>query len=187
MLTKKLLQLDQLGYVPDNCFLFGFSIGAHFVFEGAFRYGHRKVGRVDCCDPAGPLFSDSSPSAKHAVDSAKFVQCLHTSNDKGTTGRYCQININLGKCGQSQPGSTSPPYLSHGLCPFMYGNAFIVDFNMLPVAKVNAYFNVQCQPKKNTPDVTTLPNCTMGFRFKTDFPLGEYYALTGVYPPYNVQ
>lgn len=71
----------------------------------------------------------------------------------------------MGACGQSQPGATSPPYLSQGLCPVMYNNAFEVDFNLVPETKIYKYFNVHCMLKKNTPDVTKLPNCTMGFRF----------------------
>lgn len=187
VLTKKLIQLGRLGFNPNNFFLFGFSFGAHIVFEGAYQYGPRKVGRIDCCDPAGPLFPANAKPALHARDAAKFVQCIHTSIDKGTEGRYCQIDINMGKCGQSQSGSTSPPYLSHGLCPVMYNNAFKVDFNLVPVTKIDEYVHVQCTPEKNTPDVTKLSNCTMGFRFNTRYPLGEYYALTGIDSPYNVK
>lgn len=188
VLTKKLLQLDQLGYDPTKFFLFGFSIGTHIVFEGAYKYGPRKVARVDCCDPAGPLFTPISESVIHAPNSAIFVQCIHTSNDKGTTGRYCQIDINMGKCGNSQPGATEPPYLSHGLCPVMYGNAFMVDFNLVPVTTINTYYNnTKCLPIKNTPDVTKLSSCTMGYRFNISFPSGEYYALTGVNSPFNVK
>lgn len=186
VLTKKLQQLSQLGFDPVNFFMFGFSFGAHLVFEGAYKYGHRKVGRVDACDPAGPFFPDTSGSSLHARDSAMFVQCIHTSSDKGTKGRYCPININMGKCGYSQPGSISRPYLSHGLCPIMYNNGFAVDFKLLQVNEINEYFNVQCVPRKNTPDVTQLPGCTMGFRFNTGYTLGEYFALTRKDSPYNV-
>lgn len=187
VLTKKLIQLGQLGYNPLNIFLFGFSFGAHVVFEAAFRFGSEKIGRVDCCDPAGPLFPHKSDSVKHAFYSAIFVQCMHTSDDKGTKLRFCKTDVNLGECGRKQPGATIAPYFSHGLCPIMYNNAFNVDFNLVPKAKVDEYFNVNCTPEKNRPDVTTLPNCTMGFRFNTQFPLGEYYALTGKYSPYNVK
>lgn len=93
----------------------------------------------------------------------------------------------MGKCGQSQPGSKSPPYLSHGLCPVMYNNAFNYDFKLVPISRIYEYSNVQCIPKRHTPDVTKLSDCTMGFRINTNFPLGEYYALTRIYPPYNVE
>lgn len=186
VLTKKLVQLNQLGFDPANFFLFGFSYGSHLVFEGAYQFGPRKVGRIDCCDPAGPLFPDTSLPALHARDSALFVQCIHTSSDKGTKGRYCPININMGKCGHSQPGSTSRPYLSHGLCPVMYNNAFRIDFSLLPVTTINDHFKAQCTPRKYAPDVRRLPYATMGFRFNADFPLGEYFALTRMKSPYNV-
>ncbi|XP_037042103.1 phospholipase A1 member A-like [Bradysia coprophila] len=186
VLTKKLLQLNRLGFDPVNFFLFGFSFGSHLVFEGAYQFGPRKVGRIDCCDPAGPLFPEYFGPALHARDSALFVQCVHTSSDKGTAARYCPININMGKCGQSQPGSTSRPHLSHGLCPVIYANAFKVDFSLVPVNQINDYFSVHCKSRKYTPDVRQLPHSTMGFRFNASFPLGEYFALTSDAAPYNV-
>lgn len=158
---------------------------AHMAFEGAYKFGPRKVGRIDCCDPAGPLFPAFLGPPLHVHDSASFVQCIHTSNDKGTMDRYCPVNINMGKCGQSQPGSTARPYLSHGLCPVFYNNAFDVDFSLVPVSEVNKYFSAKCVPVKYAPDVKQLPHCTMGFRFNTSFPLGEYFALTGKNSPYN--
>lgn len=189
MLTRKLLQLDELGFKPNNSFLFGFSFGCHLVFEAAYVYGPRKIGRLDCCDPAGPNFGPGSAiSTIHANDSAQFVQCIHTSNDYGTTGRYCQRDINMGRCGNSQPGATSPPYGSHGLCPNMYNNAFNVNFNMVTAATIFKFLSSKCTPvQKLIPDVTQLPNCTMGFRFNTRFPYGEYWALTGTNYPWNIQ
>lgn len=187
-MTQKLQQLDRLGFKPKNYFLFGFSFGAHLVFEGAFQYGPRKIERVDCCDPAGPNFIPGvNISTMHAKDSAKFVQCIHTSNDLGTIGRYCQRDVNMGKCGLSQPGATVPPFLSHGLCPNMYNNAFKVNFTLVPAATIYQDLKVKCTPVKNcVPNVTELPDCTMGFRFNTSFPCGEYWALTGVNYPWNV-
>lgn len=187
ILTNKLIQLTQLGFDPANFFLFGFSFGAHLMFESAYQFGPRRIGRIDCCDPAGPLFPELLGPASHARDSAMFVQCIHTSGDKGTTGRYCPVNINMGKCGQSQPGSTSRPYLSHGLCPVIYSNAFNVDFSLVPLSTVNEYYNVYCIARKHTPDVRQLPDSTMGFRFNVSFPMGEYFALTKESAPYNVE
>lgn len=184
VLTKKLAQLNQLGFDPGNYFLFGFSFGAHLMLDGAYKFGPRKVGRIDCCDPAGPLFPEYFGPALHAHDSATFVQCIHTSSDKGTNGRYCPVDINMGKCGHIQP--VSRPQFSHGLCPVAYINAFNVDFKLVSAKKVEEYFRVRCVPKKNVPDVKLLPNGTMGFRFNTSFPLGEYFALTKATAPYNV-
>lgn len=187
-MTRKLFQLDQLGFSPNNSFLFGFSFGSQLVFEAAYQYGPRKIRRIDACDPAGPYFQPgySNPTI-HANDSAQFVQCIHTSNDYGTYGRYCQRDINMGRCGYNQPGATSPPYLSHGMCPNMYNNAFKVDFNMVTTATIYKYLYYLCYPVQTlVPDVTQLPNNTMGYRFNTDFPNGEYWALTGVNYPWNI-
>lgn len=188
MLTRKLSQLDQLGFQPSNMFLFGFSYGCHLVFEAGYRFGPRKIGRIDCCDPAGPSFQPGiALSTIHANDSAQFVQCIHTSNDYGTSGRYCQRDINLGRCGIHQPGATSPPLRSHGLCPNMYNNAFKVDFNLVPPTTIYKHFSYRCRAKqKLIPDVTKMPDCTMGFRFDSSFPYGEYWALTGTKYPWNM-
>lgn len=187
VLTRKLSQLDQLDFQPNNNFLFGFSFGCHLVFEAGYTYGPRKIGRIDCCDPAGPNFQPGyALSTIHANNSAKFVQCIHTSNDFGSPGRYCQRDINMGRCGMNQPGATSPPYLSHGLCPNMYNNAFTVDFNMVSAATIYHQLSYQCSPVQSMiPDVTQMPNCTMGFRFNSNFPYGEYWALTGTKYPWN--
>jgi hypothetical protein len=59
---------------------------------------------------------------------AKNVQCIHTSSDKGTYFRTCTQNFNLGVCGYWQVAQGPFPKGSHGLCPYMYNNAFKNDF-----------------------------------------------------------
>lgn len=56
--------------------------------------------------------------------SARNVQCIHTSADKGTALRLCHQNWNMGRCGWSQPAAAAPPFGSHGLCPYVYLDAF---------------------------------------------------------------
>lgn len=169
-----------------NACLFGFSFGSHIVFEGAYQYGRGKVGRVDCCDPAGPSFSANVISVKHAKACAKQVQCIHTSTDKGTSLRYCQKDINMGKCGQYQIGATAPPLLSHGLCPIFYRNSFTYEFLLVPKRLVQTIYKVTCTNKTITPDVSLMAPNVAGFRMDLNVPNGEYYALTGRSTPFNL-
>lgn len=166
--------------------MFGFSFGSHLVFESAYQYGPKKVARADCCDPAGPSFPASAASVKHAKDAAQTVQCIHTSSDKGTTLRYCQKDINMGKCGLSQIGATSPPLMSHGLCPMFYTFSFNNQFGLVPKETVNSAYNTKCVNKTIVPDVTALTPTQMGFKLDTSVPDGEYYSLTGVASPFNL-
>lgn len=59
---------------------------------------------------------------------AQNVQCIHTSRDKGTRFYNCHQDWRLGNCGLTQVASNSPPLGSHGLCPYMYVNAFDHEF-----------------------------------------------------------
>lgn len=58
------------------------------------------------------------------MNSAKMVQCIHTSSDKGTYKRDCHQNWMLGTCGWYQAAAGPPPLGSHGLCPYFYNSAF---------------------------------------------------------------
>ena len=82
------------------------------------------------CDPAGPGF-DYVQTTRDPKLSAKNVQCIDTSTDKGTSVYNCHQNWRMGLCGIYQIGSTSPPLMSHGLCPYFYTSAFQNDFNYL--------------------------------------------------------
>lgn len=68
------------------------------------------------------------PISKDPKLAAKNVQCINTSNDKGTVVYNCHQNWRMGSCGTSQIGSTVPPMMSHGLCPYFYTSAFKNDF-----------------------------------------------------------
>lgn len=56
LVTSFLVMLENVGFNPDNGWLFGFSYGAHLAFEGAYQFGPQRLNRVDTCDPAGPGF-----------------------------------------------------------------------------------------------------------------------------------
>lgn len=185
VLTRKLRQLEELKYNPNNLFIFGFSYGAHLAFEGAYNYGPRKVGRIDTCDPAGPYFTDLTKI--HAADAAKTVQCLHTSTDNGTPYRYCQKDILLGKCGNFQNAATSPPKMSHGMCPYIYTSGFTNNFKLVPKNTVYTVTTYLCSASKVEPDVTKfVAPAFMGFRMDMSLPDGQYYALTSKLYPFNV-
>ena len=79
---------------------------------------------------AGPGF-DFRPQADHKL-SAKNVQCIHTSRDKGTHRYNCHQDWRLGNCGYSQDAASDPPFGSHGLCPYIYLSAFNNDFYAIP-------------------------------------------------------
>lgn len=86
------------------------------------------------CDMAGPGFDHRSNQPNHR-DAAQNVQCIHTSRDKGTRFYNCHQDWRLGNCGLTQVASNNPPLGSHGLCPYMYVNAF--DHEFMAIDKPN--------------------------------------------------
>lgn len=187
VITRKLQQLDELGFDPSKGHMFGFSFGSHLVLESAYQYGPKKLGRVDVCDPAGPYFVSDSDSVMHAMDAAVAVQCIHTCSTFGTRDRYCQKNINMGRCGHSQPASPFFAIASnHNFCPTFYINAFTNDFFLIPKEKVKETLKVTCYPRKETPNVTLFSEpAKMGYYLDMSIPDGEYYSLTYNDAPYN--
>lgn len=183
VLTRKLRQLDELGFDPYNAHLFGFSFGAHLVFEGAYQYGPRKIMRADGCDPAA--ISDAS-SVTHAIDAAQNVQCIHTSADIGTTSRYCQKDVSMGNCGLSQPAALLPT-ASHFMCPVLYNSAFQNKFKVVTKAAVYAATYYTCASTKAV-DISSLEMMPMymGYNMDMTAPDGEYFSLTRVAVPFNV-
>lgn len=145
VLLQKLKQLEKEGVHDDNLFLFGFSYGSRIAFEAGINFGVQRIKYIDglffnlldligtnllifkACDPAGPGF-DNLAISKDPKLSAKNVQCINTSTDKGTSIYNCHQNWRMGSCGIIQKGSTSPPMMSHGLCPYFYTSAFKNDF-----------------------------------------------------------
>ncbi|XP_063701819.1 phospholipase A1-like [Culicoides brevitarsis] len=188
VLLQKLLQLDDLGFDFTKSHLFGFSYGTHVAFEAAYQFSQisqKKVHRLDACDPAGPSFTNVDPSVQHAAMSATHVQCIHTSDDKGTKLRFCQKSVNMGQCGRNQIGATERPLRSHGLCPIFYRNSITMDFPLVSMSTVEKTYDVKCKNLMKVPDIETYPATQMGFRMNMTLPDGEYYALTGKLPPFN--
>lgn len=123
----------------------------------------------------------------HAKDSAKNVQCIHTSGDIGTTSRYCQKDVSVGNCGLSQPAALIPPFLtvSHFMCPVLYNNAFTNDFKMVMKAQVYAATYFSCV-STNAVDISNLDPLFMGYRMDMSAPNGEYFSLSSIIAPFNV-
>ncbi|XP_055691083.1 lipase member H-like [Lutzomyia longipalpis] len=120
VLYEQLNDYRRAGLDPSDTYMFGFSYGAHLCLQSAALLGERVVKEIDVCDPAGPGF----PNMPDPLVSAENVQCIHTSNDKGTHKRNCHQNWNMGHCGWSQIAAGPYPKGSHGLCPYFYNSAF---------------------------------------------------------------
>lgn len=109
-LRKKVLEVGTLSRI----FFFGFSFGARLVQGVGYNFtmsngGVPPIKRIDLCDPAGPGFDYQARAVPDPSMAAENVQCIHTSNDKGTTIFNCDQDMNLGYCGQWQYAATSPP------------------------------------------------------------------------------
>lgn len=111
------------------------------------------------CDSAGIGF-DSNETYSHLndIESAKFVQCVHTSNNAGTIKRNCHQNWAMGNCGISQIASGPPPKLhSHVLCPYFYNSAFQNKFAAIPKP-------IQCtHSNRLPPNISIYTNISMGY------------------------
>jgi hypothetical protein len=109
---------------------------------------------------------------------ARFVSCINTSNDKGTTVYNCQQNFRMGNCGNSQAAAGSYPLGSHGLCPFFYNFAFTNDF--VP----NNYYGCLSSRELKNPFETV----RMGYRatFSRSTNEGDIFIATAKFPPYVV-
>lgn len=87
VLTKKMLTLGN----TENTVLFGFSFGARLVIDAGIKVAATgaEIDRIYACDPAGPGFGWYKKNSRKA---AKYVECIHTSDDKGTTRYDCHRN-----------------------------------------------------------------------------------------------
>lgn len=124
VLRRKIVRIGNY----ENMVLFGFSFGARLVMNVGIDINeqqHRLIDKVYACDPPGPgfMFYD-----RDVTKAAKFVQCINTSSDKGTTTYNCHQNWRLGECGNRQVGAGPFPMGSHGLCPYMFLKSFQHDF-----------------------------------------------------------
>lgn len=87
VLSQKLVEIQS----PGKTVLFGFSFGARLAINAAMK-STTKIGKVDkiyACDPAGPGFH------RYRIDptkAANYVECINTSNKKGTEVYNCHRN-----------------------------------------------------------------------------------------------
>ncbi|XP_063708675.1 uncharacterized protein LOC134837237 [Culicoides brevitarsis] len=177
-IARKLRYFEELGFNPDNGILFGFDIGAHFVLEAGIKYGVKKIGRIDCCEPRTNGFTSSDPSMAQTADAAKHVQCMHTSEDFGTADRFCPHDVNLGVCGRSQPEDIFTWAGNDIKCIEYYVASFKYDFNLVTQAAVEQKYSTTCVPKKQVPDVSTYdPPKKFGWQFDFTLSEGEFYCI----------
>lgn len=47
MVTVKLNTMEKEGIIPDNIFMYGFSLGARIVIDAAINFGKQKIGMID--------------------------------------------------------------------------------------------------------------------------------------------
>ncbi|XP_055603069.1 pancreatic lipase-related protein 2-like isoform X2 [Uranotaenia lowii] len=178
VLVDYLRFIEKAGFDPADGLLFGFSFGAHMSFEAGRRFGIKKLGRIDVCEPANPGFdSNVEYSFLDPMVAAKKVQCIHTSDSLGTSFRKCHINWNMGNCGKSQIAAGPYPKGSHGLCPYFYNSAFEHEFSPVPKP-------VQCS--SNRPISEWPKGFRMGYYCDMDSGIhGDLFSPTVKNPPYN--
>lgn len=127
---------------------------------------------------AGPGFDEKPQRLFDPKESAKNVQCIHTSADAGTKQRNCHQDWNMGICGYHQIGAKKPPLGSHGLCPIFYNSAF--DNNFYAEENPQQCTKVQIR-QRYWPE-----NFKMGYMEKRKpYVYGEFYASTTKYYPYT--
>ncbi|KAJ6641405.1 Pancreatic lipase-related protein 2 [Pseudolycoriella hygida] len=184
VLVNKLHQLVQEEFIPEKIFIFGFSFGGQLALEAGRRFGKKLIGRIDACEAAGPGFdSNRTYSMENPMESAKFVQCIHSSYDKGTTKRNCHQNWHLGNCGLTQIAAGPYPLGSHGLCPYFYNSAFTNPFHAIPKPE-------NCPTSDRLPPI--IPDgMAMGYVFNDLSLVNEtvgydYYAHTFKRKPYHL-
>lgn len=173
VLVKKFKQIRNYG----RQYCFGFSFGSRLCIDAGIGVGGQKIGRMDVCDPAGPGFNGNK-RAKEPQLAAKNVACINTSTDKGTKKYNCHQNFLMGKCGNSQPAAGPKPLGSHGLCPYMFANAF--NYKFTP----NNYFNCKSNRLANIKN----QDIRMGYlaNFTTKLVQGDIFIATAKYQPYLV-
>lgn len=108
---------------------------------------------------------------------ANKTSCINTSTDKGTSKYNCHRNFRMGKCGSSQPAAGSPPFGSHGLCPYFYNLAFEQKF--IP----NNFFKCTSKRLANI----TFSDVQMGYLGSFDSKVvGDIFVATAKFPKYLV-
>lgn len=186
VVVRKLHQMEQLGFDPSNAFLFANGFSSHLFFIGAYNYSPCTIGRIDACDPAKPQYLNNSAPVQLAKRAAKSVVCYHTSKGYGTNLRYCQKDVNWGRCGTWQPATVTTGLTNHQLCPYFYNNTFTIDFDVVTKSDVEIYYSTTCNDRTKAPVTSADEKIHTGPRMKVCIPNGEYYALTTNVYPYNV-
>ncbi|XP_063697517.1 uncharacterized protein LOC134828469 [Culicoides brevitarsis] len=186
ILIKFFEQMETMGYDPADAFLFGNGFSSHLFFIAAYNYSPCTIGRIDSCDAAKAKFLNDSEAVHLAPKAAKNVICYHTSRAWGTHLRYCQKNINFGRCGIHQPATVPTRLTNHELCPYFYNNTFTVNFPIVPKEVVHKHYKTKCRNSTITPNLLPGDRQFAGPRLKTCIPNGEYYVLTEKEYPYNV-
>ncbi|XP_063709234.1 uncharacterized protein LOC134837777 [Culicoides brevitarsis] len=168
---------DDHGYDGKKTFIFAFCYGAQLAIHASHKFGVRRIGRIDACDPLTYYFpGDIDMAIKYAL-AADIVQCIHTSIDKGTIQRFCPISWNMGYyCGYYQYAASLPPRDNHGLCPYIYTSAFKNDFKPVPNKSL-------CPTNKAG---VYKDGFVMGYRMNfTLGGMGEYWAETTKNPTFT--
>ncbi|XP_030384015.1 uncharacterized protein LOC115631395 [Scaptodrosophila lebanonensis] len=166
------------GFDPNRGYMFGFSFGGQLASAVGRALRPKYLFRnIDTCDMAGPGFD---PIAHDHSRAAKFVQCFHSSRDKGTFIFSCHRNVMLGSCGLSQPSLASQLHLgSHGLCVDIYINTFDYPFYALKSPPA------ECMSFK---PAAVIPNdYTVGYEdnFNKQV-IGNIFVPTSLHYPYNL-
>lgn len=172
-IVNEVVAFNKRGFTAANTYFFGFSFGGQ-VAMGVGRKVSSKIGgkvnKVHVCDPTALGF----PVTDASKDAGVNVQCIHTNSVFwGTKKRDCHQDWNMGNCGLIQ--SSNENVTSHMQCPLFYNSAF--NNNFLAIPKPDACI---------TP--TTLGAYQSGFKMgynEVRTPTGEFYAKTGILPPYT--
>ncbi|EDW01904.1 GH20190 [Drosophila grimshawi] len=177
-LVSIIISLFQYGFDPSRAYLFGFSFGGQLASAvGRSLQPHFIIQNIDTCDMAGPGFD---PITVDHSKAGKYVQCFHSSRDKGTLIYSCHRNIMLGSCGLSQPSIASQVHLgSHGLCVDIYINTFDYPFYALKTPPTDCISFTQS---------AKIPNdYTVGYEENFNKQItGKIFVPTSLHYPYNL-
>ncbi|XP_029385069.1 lipase member H isoform X1 [Echeneis naucrates] len=123
-LTGFIMTMEEEGAALSSLHLIGVSLGAHLAgFVGANLKG--KIGRITGLDPAGPMFTSTTPEERLDPSDAMFVDVLHTDMDSfGLRGAHGHIDF-YANGGVDQPGC--PKTIFAGEQPHKGKSYFVCD------------------------------------------------------------
>jgi hypothetical protein len=183
VIVEQLLNLTEKGFNLNSSIIVGFSYGSRQAFNIGLMLRVKGIllERIDAMDPAGPTFDSSTALRRNISNSARMVQCVHTSVDYGTKVRNtCTRNWIMGNCGRKQAAMKDiVGFRNHGLAMQFYNSAFNNDF----VANKNNY---TCTFVGIAVNYTLYP-VIMGPRTDNDITIkGMLFADTNAKIPFNV-